>query len=76
MRNGERRGRCVAPARGLLRPCAGAIGAGPSCGSSDDLAEALGMLDVVLEFGLQGFVHDTVRNEALDPTGTEGWARL
>lgn len=34
------------------------------------------MLDVVLEFGLQGFVHDTVRNEALDPTGTEGWVRL
>ena len=55
MRNGERRGRYVVYERGLLRPCAGAIGAGPSCGSSDDLGEALGMLDVVLEFGLQGF---------------------
>lgn len=76
MRNCEGRGRYVVYERGLLRSRAGAIGAGPSCGSSDDLAEALGMLDVVLEFGLQGFVHDTVRNEALDPTGTEGRVRL
>lgn len=49
---------------------------GPSCCSSDDLGEALGMLDVVLEFGLQGFVHDSERNEVLDPLGTEGWVRL
>lgn len=68
MREGKR--------RGLLRPCAGAIGAGPSCGSSDDLGEALGMLDVVLEFGLQGFVHDSEEGAVLDPTGTEGWIRL
>lgn len=76
MRNGERRGRYVVYERGLLRPCAGAIGAGPSCGSSDDLGEALGMLDVVLEFGLQGFVRDSEEGAVLDPTGTEGWIRL
>ena len=76
MRKGERCGRCVVYERGLLRPCAGAIGAGPSCGSSDDLGEALGMLDVVLEFGLQGFVYNAERNEVLDPLGTEGWVRL
>lgn len=76
MRNGERRGRYVVYERGLLRPCERAIGAGPSCGSSDDLGEALGMLDVVLEFGLQGFVHDSEEGAVLDPTGTEGWIRL
>lgn len=76
MREGKRRGRYVVYERGLLRPCAGAIGAGPSCGSSDDLGEALGMLDVVLEFGLQGFVYDAERRAVLDPLGTEGWVRL
>lgn len=76
MRNGERRGRYVVYERGLLRPCAGAIGAGPSCGSSDGLGEALGMLDVVLEFGLQGFVCDSEEDAVLDPLGTEGWDRL
>lgn len=76
MRNGERRGRYVVYERGLLRPCAGEIGAGPSCGSSDDLGEALGMLDVVLEFGLQGFVYDSLENAVLDPTGAEGWVQL
>lgn len=34
------------------------------------------MLDVVLEFGLQGFVYNAERNEVLDPTGEEGWVRL
>lgn len=76
MREGKRRGRYVVYERGLLRPYAGAIGAGLTCGSSDDLGEALGMLDIVLEFGLQGFVHDTVRNVVLDPTGAEGRVRL
>ena len=76
MRNCEGRGRYVVYERGLLRPCSVALEGGSTCGSSDDLAEALGMLDVLLEFGLQGFVHDTVRNAALDPTGTEGWVRL
>ncbi len=76
MRNGERRGRYVVYERGLLRPCAQALEGGPSCGSSDDLAEALEMLDMVLEFGLQGFVHDTERRAVLDPTGEEGWVRL
>ena len=76
MRNGERRGRCVVYERGLLRPCTGALEGGPTCGSSDDLGEALGMLDVVLEFGLQGFVYDAERRAVLDPLGTEGWVRL
>lgn len=44
MRNGERRGRYVVYERGLLRPCAAALEGGPTCGSSDDLGEALGML--------------------------------
>lgn len=56
MRNCEGRGRYVVYERGLLRSRATALEGGPSCGSSDDLGEALGMLDVVLEFGLQGFV--------------------
>ncbi len=76
MREGKRRGRYVVYERGLLRPCAGALEGGPTCGSSDDLGEALGMLDVVLEFGLQGFVHDSEEGAVLDPTGTEGWIRL
>lgn len=76
MREGKRHGRYVVYERGLLRPCAGVIGAGPTCGSTDDLGEALGMLDVVLEFGLQGFVHDSEEGAVLDPTGAEGWIRL
>ena len=36
-----------------------ALEGGSSCGSSDDLGEALGVLDVVFEFGLQGFVYDS-----------------
>lgn len=76
MRNGERRGRYVVYERGLLRPCAAALEGGPTCGSSNDLGEALGMLDVVLEFGLRGFVCDAERNEVLGPTGEEGWVRL
>lgn len=76
MREGKRRGRYVVYERGLLRPCAAALGGGPSCGSSDDLGEALGMLDVVLEFGLQGFVYDAERRAVLDPTGKEGWVGL
>ncbi len=76
MREGKGRGRYVVYERGLLRPCAAALEGGPSCGSSDDLAEALGMLDVVLEFGLQGFVYDSERIEVIDPLGTEGWVRL
>ena len=69
-------GRYVVYERGLLRSRATALEGGPSCGSSDNLGEALGMLDVVLEFGLQGFVHDSERNEVLDPLETEGWVRL
>lgn len=76
MCEGKRCGRYVVYERGLLRPCAGAIGAGPTCGSSDDLGEALGMLDVVLEFDLQGFVYDSEEGAVLDPTGTDGWIRL
>ncbi len=76
MREGKRRGRYVVYERGLLRSRATVLEGGPSCCSSDDLGEALGMLDVVLEFGLQGFVHDSERNEVLDPLGTEGWVRL
>ena len=76
MREGKRRGRYVVCERGLLRPCAQTLEGGPTCGSSDDLAEALGMLDVVLEFGLQGFVCDAERRAVLDPTGEEGWVRL
>lgn len=76
MRGGKRRGRYVVCERGLLRSCATALEGGPSCGSSDDLGEALGMLDVVLEFGLQGFVYDAERRAVLDPLGTEGWIRL
>lgn len=76
MREEKWRGRYVVYERGLLRPCAAALEGGPTCGSSDDLGEALGMLDVVLEFGLQGFVYDAERNEVLDPLGTEGWVRL
>lgn len=76
MREGKRRGRYVVYERGLLRPCGAALEGGPSCGSSDDLGEALGMLDVVLEFGLQGFVYDAERCAVLDPTGEEGWVRL
>lgn len=34
------------------------------------------MLDVVLEFGLQGFVYDLEEGAVLDPTGAEGWVRL
>lgn len=40
-------GRYVVCERGLLRSYAGAL-EGPTCGSSDDLSEALGMLDAVL----------------------------
>lgn len=76
MREGKRRGRYVVYERGLLRPCAAALEGGPSCGSTDDLDEALGMLDVVLEFGLQGFVYDSLGNAVLDPTGAEGWVQL
>lgn len=76
MREGKGHGRYVVYERGLLRPCATALEGGPSYGSSDDLGEALGMLDVVFEFGLQGFVHDIARNAVLDSTGSEGWVRL
>ena len=76
MREGKGRGRYVVCERGLLRPCAAALEGGSTCGSSDDLAEALGMLDVVLEFGLQGFVYDSEEGVVLGPTGTEGWAQL
>lgn len=76
MREEKRRGRYVVYERGLLRPCAAALEGGPSCGSSDDLGEALGMLDVVLEFDLQGFVCDSEEGAVLDPTGTDGWIRL
>lgn len=76
MREGKRHGRYVVCERGLLRPCAAALEGGSTCGSSDDLAEALGMLDVVLEFGLQGFVYDLEEGAVLDPTGAEGWVRL
>lgn len=76
MREGKGRGRYVVCERGLLRSCAAALEGGPSCGSSDDLGEALGMLDVVLEFGLQGFVYDSEEGVVLGPTGTEGWVQL
>ena len=76
MREGKRHRRYVVCERGLLRPCAAALEGGPSCGSSDDLGGALGMLDVVLEFGLQGFVYDSKEDAVLDPLGTEGWVRL
>lgn len=76
MCEGKRHGRYVVCERGLLRPCAAALEGGPSCGSSDDLGGALGMLDVVLEFGLQGFVYDSKEDAVLDPLGTEGWVRL
>lgn len=52
VREGKRRGRYVVYERGLLRSRATALEGGLSCGSSDNLGEALGMLDVVLEFGL------------------------
>lgn len=76
MRNCEGRGRYVVYERGLLRSRATALEGGPSCGSSDNLGEALGMLSVVLEFGLQGFVRDSEEDAVLDPTGPEGWVRL
>lgn len=76
MRNCEGRGRYVVYERGLLRPCATALEGGPTCGSSDDPGEALGMFGVVFEFGLQGFVYDAERRAVLDPLGTEGWVRL
>lgn len=77
MREGKRHGRYFVYGRGLLRPCAAALEGGPTCGSSDDLGEALGMLDVVLEFGLQGFVlYDAERRAVLDPTGAEGRVQL
>lgn len=75
MREGKGRGRYVVCERGLLRSYAGAL-EGPTCGSSDDLSEALGMLDVVLGFGLQGFAYDSAEVAVLDPTGEEGWVRL
>lgn len=67
MRNCEGRGRYVVCGRGLLRPCATALEGRPTCGSSDDPGEALGMFGVVLEFGLRGF--------CMTPRGTRFWTR-
>lgn len=39
-------------------------------------AGARGLLDAVLEFGLQGFVYDSAEVAVLDPTDEEGWVRL
>lgn len=52
----ERKGRYFVYERGLLRSYKSALSDGIAYGASDDLSEAMGLLDVVLDYGLNGFV--------------------
>lgn len=72
----ERKGRYVVYERSLLHSYRSALRDGIAYGASDDLDEAMGLLDTVLEYGLSGFVYDTERNAARDPLRSEGWISL
>lgn len=72
----ERKGRYVVYERSLLHSYRSALRDGITYGASDDPAEAMGLLDTVLGYGLGGFVYDTEENALRDPVRSEGWVRL
>lgn len=72
----EKGSRYVVYERSLLHSYGSALRDGITYGASDDPAEAMGMLDVVLGCGLSGFVYDTERDAVRDPLRSEGWVEL
>ena len=62
--------------RSLLRSYRTAVSEWVEYARTDDLGEAMGMLDVVLGYDLSGFVYDTERRAARDPLRSEGWVEL
>lgn len=72
----EKGSRYVVYERSLLHSYGSAPRAGITYGASDDPDEAMGLLDMVLEYGLSGFVYDTERDAVRDPLRSEGWVEL
>lgn len=72
----ESKGRCADLERSLLRSYQTAISEWVEYVRTDDLGEAMGMLDVVLGYGLHGFVYDTERCAVRDPLLSDGWIEL
>lgn len=72
----ERKGRYAVYERSLLHSYKSALSSGIAYGASDDLAEAMGLLDTVLAYGLSGFVYDAERGVVRDPVRSDGWIRL
>jgi hypothetical protein len=72
----KKSGRYVVYERGLLHSYRNVLRDGIAYGESDDPAEAMGLLDGVLAFGLSGFVYDTERDAVRDPLRSEGWVEL
>lgn len=69
-------GRCAVLERSLLRSYRTAISEWVEYVRTDDLGEAMRMLDVVLGYGLSGFVYDTEENAVRDPLRSDGWISL
>lgn len=72
----KKSGRYVVYERGLLHSYRSVLRDGIAYGESDDPAEAMGMLDTVLEYGLSGFVYDTEVNAVRGQVRSEGWISL
>lgn len=72
----EKGGRYVVYERSLLYSYRSALRDGITYGASDDPDEAMGLLDMVLEYGLSGFVYDTEEKAVRDPVRSEGWISL
>lgn len=72
----EKSGRYVVYERSLLHSYGSALRDGITYGASDDPAEAMGLLDIVLDYGLSGFVYDAEENAVCDPLRSEGWISL
>lgn len=72
----ENSGRYGVYERSLLHSYGSALRDGITYGASDDPAEAMGLLDTVLGYGLSGFVYDAEENAVRDPLRSEGWVSL
>lgn len=72
----ESKGRYAVLERSLLRSYQTAVSEWVEYARADDLREAMRMLDVVLGYGLHGFVYDTERGAVRDPLRSEGWIQL
>lgn len=62
--------------RNLLHSYRSVLRDGIAYGESDDPAEAMGLLDTMLAYGLSGFVYDAERGVVRDLVRSDGWIRL